>query len=216
MTMDTVLHPKADLEIAKEVLARTGAVHEVLTLDELAVPEMHDNPVKRCYYCKKALYTKMLDFAREMGAGVLLEGSNEDDLHVYRPGLQAVKELGVISPLAECGVTKAEVRKLAAEYEIPVADRPSAPCLATRLPYGTEIDLELLKRIDEAENYLKKFGWKNVRLRVHGEVTRLEVDAEVFSEVVEHREEIIEYLKNQGFKYVTLDLEGFRSGSMDI
>lgn len=216
VTMDTVLHPKADLEIAKAVLARTGAVHEVLTLDELAVPEMRDNPKLRCYYCKKALYTKMLDFAREMGAGVLLEGSNEDDLHVYRPGLAAVRELGVKSPLAECGVTKAEVRKLAAEYEIPVANRPSAPCLATRLPYGTEIDLELLRRIDEAENYLKKFGWKNVRLRVHGDITRLEVDTEAFTGVVEHREEIVKYLKGAGFKYVTLDIEGFRSGSMDI
>lgn len=216
VTMDTVLHPKADVEIARRVLAGTGAVHEILTLDELAVPEMRNNPVKRCYFCKKALYTKMLDFAREKGAGVLLEGSNEDDLHVYRPGLQAVRELGVRSPLAECGVTKEEVRALAAEYDIPVANRPSAPCLATRLPYGTEIDLELLKRIDEAEDYLKRFGWKNVRLRVHGEITRLEVDAEVLADVVAHRGEIIEYLKNAGFRYVTLDLEGFRSGSMDI
>ena len=216
VTMDTVLHPKADLEIAKKVLERTGAVHEILTMDELAVPEMHNNPKLRCYFCKKALYTRMLDFARKKGARVLLEGSNEDDLHVYRPGLQAVKELGVISPLAECGVTKTEVRKLAAEYELPVANRPSAPCLATRLPYGTELDLELLKRIDEAENYLKKFGWRNVRLRVHGDITRLEVDAEAFIEVVEHREEIIAYLKNAGFRYVTMDLEGFRSGSMDI
>lgn len=145
----------------------------------------------------------------------MLEGSNEDDLHVYRPGLQAVKELGVVSPLADCGITKAEVRVLAAEYDIPVANRPSAPCLATRLPYGAELDLELLKRIDEAENYLKNFGWRNVRLRVHGEITRLEVDKEVFTEVLEHREVIIKHLKDMGFRYVTLDLEGFRSGSMD-
>lgn len=215
VTMDTVLHPKADVEIAKKVLARTEAIHEILTLDELTVPEMHNNPKLRCYFCKKALYTRMLDFAREKGAEIMLEGSNEDDLHVYRPGLQAVKELGVISPLADCGITKAEVRALAAEYDIPVANRPSTPCLATRLPYGAELDLELLKRIDEAENYLKKFGWRNVRLRVHGEITRLEVDKKVFAEVLEHGEEIIKHLKDMGFRYVTLDLEGFRSGSMD-
>lgn len=216
VTMDTVLHPKADVEIAKKVLARTDAVHEILTMDELAVPEMKNNPKKRCYFCKKALYTRMLDFAREKGAEVLLEGSNEDDLHVYRPGLQAVKEIGVKSPLADCGVTKAEVRELAAEYEIPTANRPSAPCLATRLPYGAEIDLALLKRIDEAETYLKTFGWKNVRLRVHGNISRLEVDADALPEVVAHKEEVIRHLKELGFVYLTLDLEGFRSGSMDL
>lgn len=216
VTMDTVLHPKADLDIAKKVLAKTNAIHEILTMDELAVPEMHNNPKKRCYFCKKALYTRMLDFAREKGAEVLLEGSNEDDLHVYRPGLQAVKELGVKSPLADCGVTKAEVRTLAAEYEIPTANRPSAPCLATRLPYGAEIDLELLKRIDAAEMYLKGFGWRNVRLRVHGTITRLETDIDTFPEVILHKDEVIQKLKELGFKYITLDLEGFRSGSMDL
>lgn len=216
VTMDTVLHPKADVEAAKMVLEKTEAVHIILTLNELTVPEMHNNPKKRCYFCKKALYKKMLEFAAEKGVEILLEGSNEDDLHVYRPGLQAVRELGVLSPLAACGVTKEEVREMAKEYEIPTAGRPSAPCLATRLPYGTEIDLELLKRIDEAENYLRSFGWKNVRLRIHGTTARLETDIEVFQKVLEHREKVIEKLKELGFLYITLDLEGFRSGSMDI
>ena len=216
ITMDTVLHPKADVENAKKVLEGTQAVHVILTMDELAVPEIHNNPKNRCYLCKKELYGKMLAFAREKGAEVLLEGSNEDDLHVYRPGLQAVKELGVKSPLAECKVTKAEVRKLAAEYGVAVADRPSAPCLATRLPYGAEINLALLKKIDEAENYLRKFGWRNVRIRVHDKIARLEVDAGVLEEVIRHREEIVRYLKELGFMYITLDLEGFRSGSMDL
>ena len=216
VTMDTVLHPKADVEAAKKVLEKTEAVHEILTMNELAVPEMHNNPKKRCYFCKKALYTKMLEFAAEKGVKLLLEGSNEDDLHVYRPGLQAVRELGVLSPLADCGVTKAEVRQMAKEYEIPTAERPSAPCLATRLPYGTEINLELLKRIDEAENYLRSFGWKNVRLRVHGITARLETDIETFPGVMEHREKVIKKLKELGFIYITLDLEGFRSGRMDI
>ena len=216
VTLDTVLHPKADLEIAREVLSRTPAIHEVLSMDELAVPEIRFNPVNRCYLCKKELYSKMLAHAAEHGVHTLLEGSNEDDLHVYRPGLAAVRELGIRSPLAECGVTKAEVREMAAEYGIPVADRPSAPCLATRLPYGAEIDLALLERIDRAEIFLREKGFRNVRVRVHGDILRLEVNQEQFGKVIEQRDEIISTLKNIGFSYVTLDLEGFRSGSMDI
>lgn len=216
LTMDTVLHPRADLEIAKKVIEKTGAVHQVLTLDELAVPEIRSNPVNRCYRCKKELYTRMLAFAAKRQVPVLLEGSNEDDLHVYRPGLLAVRELGVKSPLADCGITKAEVRALAGEYHIPVADRPSAPCLATRLPYGTEIDLELLGRIDKAETHIRSMGYRNVRLRVHGNIARLEIDLSDFTRLLGDREKISAYLKELGFVYMTLDLEGFRSGSMDI
>ena len=216
LTMDTILHPKADLEIAKKVLSGTTAEHVVITMDELAVPEIRNNPVNRCYLCKKAIFSRMLTFAKEKGISLMLEGSNEDDLHVYRPGLAAVRELGVKSPLADCHMTKAEVRALAEEYKIPVADRPSAPCMATRLPYGAEIDLELLKRIYTAEETLRAMGLKNVRVRVHGDILRLEVDAESILNVVEHRREIMNHLKKVGCPYVTLDLEGFRSGSMDI
>ena len=216
LTMDTILHPKADLEIAKKVLSGTTAEHVVITMDELAVPEIRNNPVNRCYLCKKAIFSRMLTFAKEKGISLMLEGSNEDDLHVYRPGLAAVRELGVKSPLADCHMTKAEVRSLAEEYKIPVADRPSAPCMATRLPYGADIDLELLKRIDTAEETLRAMGLKNVRVRVHGDILRLEVDAESILNVVEHRREIMDHLKKVGCHYVTLDLEGFRSGSMDI
>lgn len=216
ITADTALHPKADLEIARKVLARTSAVHEVLRIDELTVPEIKFNPINRCYLCKKELYTRMLEFAEKMDCAYLLEGSNGDDLHVYRPGLLAVRELGVKSPLAEYGITKEEVREMAKEYGIPVAARPSAPCLATRLPYGTEIDMELLKRIDLAETAIKEMGYRNVRVRVHGEIVRLEMDLTSFEMVLEQREQILAVLKNQGFRYVTLDLEGFRSGSMDI
>lgn len=216
LTMDTVLHPKADLKIARTVLARTGAMHKILTLNELAVPEIKNNPADRCYRCKKELYRRMLQFAEEKGISRLLEGSNEDDLHVYRPGLRAIGELGVRSPLAEMGLTKEEVRFLARDYGIPVADRPSSPCLATRLPYGTEIDLELLRRIDEAEEFLRKLSFYNVRVRVHRDIARLEIDTEEFPQLLKERERIIRKLKELGFPYVTLDLEGFRSGSMDI
>ena len=191
-------------------------MHKILTLNELAVPEIKNNPADRCYRCKKELYRRMLQFAEEKGISRLLEGSNEDDLHVYRPGLRAIGELGVRSPLAEMGLTKEEVRFLAKDYGIPVADRPSSPCLATRLPYGTEIDLELLRRIDEAEEFLRKLSFYNVRVRVHRDIARLEIDTEEFPQLLKERERIIRKLKELGFPYVTLDLEGFRSGSMDI
>lgn len=216
LTMDTVLHPKADVDIAKKVLSKTKAIHHILTLNELAVPEIRMNPVNRCYLCKKELYSQMLSFAAEKGIHILLEGSNEDDLHVYRPGLKAVRELGVKSPLAQCRLTKEEVRILAREYDIPVADRPSAPCLATRLPYGAEIDLALLSRIEEGEEHLKSMGLKNVRIRVHGDILRLEADRTQFPLLIEQQPQVLACLKKVGCPYITLDLEGFRSGSMDI
>ncbi len=215
ITMDTVLHPSGELGAARKVLEGTGAEHVILKLNELAVPEMKNNPVNRCYLCKKALYEQMLSYGEKKGIHTLIEGSNEDDLHVYRPGLTAVKELGVKSPLAYLHITKEEVRSLAREYGIPVADRPSSPCLATRLPYGTEIDLELLNRIDQGEEYLRGLGFYNVRMRVHGDIVRLEVDEKDFSALLGHRREIVQKLKELGFPYITLDLEGFRSGSMD-
>lgn len=216
LTMDTVLHPGADLKAAQSVLAKTGAKHEILKLNELAVPEIRMNPRNRCYLCKKELYTRMLDFASAHGIHTLLEGSNEDDLHVYRPGLKAVKELGVKSPLAMVHMTKKEVRILSREYGIPVADRPSSPCLATRLPYGAEIDLALLERIDKAEEDIRKLGFYNVRVRVHDLIARVELDQEDFLRFLKYRQEIVKKLKELGFSYITLDLEGFRSGSMDI
>lgn len=216
ITMDTVLHPKADVAVARQVLAGTIAEHHVITLNELTIPEIQNNPVNRCYLCKKALYRSMLAFAQKKGISTILEGTNEDDLHVYRPGIQAIRELGIKSPLAQCKITKAEVRKLAEQYGILVADRPSAPCLATRLPYGAKIDLELLKRIETAEEYIKNLGVKNVRIRVHGDILRLETDVDAMEVILKKRKEVIACLKEVGCPYITLDLEGFRSGSMDI
>lgn len=216
ITMDTVLQPQAELEAAQAAAENTGACHMVLKLNELAEPEIRNNPVDRCYLCKKALYTRMTQTVREKGAEILLEGSNEDDLHVYRPGIKAVRELGVKSPLADCHITKAEVRYLAEKYKIPTAKRPSSPCLATRLPYGEKLDLALLKRIDKAETFIRKCGYQNVRVRVHGNIARIEIDDYEFQRFMKERETVLRELKSLGFVYLTLDLEGFRSGSMDI
>lgn len=221
VTFDTMLHPACDLENAKRVAGEMNASHIILSVDELEQEELRNNPVNRCYLCKRRLFLRLREFASENRCSVLLDGTNADDQKEYRPGLAALKELGVKSPLAACGFTKREVKALAARYGISAASRPSAPCMATRLPYGARLDYALLKRIEEGEAFLRKELFPegqpgNVRLRIHGDTARLETDVSQFSAVLEKREQIAEGLKALGFTYITLDLEGFRSGSMDV
>ncbi len=215
VTFDSRLHPACDLENARKVAGELGGIHCVITVDELELEEIRQNPRNRCYLCKKQLFQHLLLVAENQGAAVVLEGTNEDDLHVYRPGIQAVRELGVKSPLAEAGLTKAEVKELAAEYGISAASRPSTPCMATRLPYGAELDYEVLKKIEQGEEILKKYLDGNIRLRLHGDIVRIEADPGQMKQVLDKKNEIVRELKQLGFLYLTLDLEGFRSGSMD-
>lgn len=215
VTFDSRLHPACDLENARKVAGELGGIHCVITVDELELEEIRQNPRNRCYLCKKQLFQHLLLVAENQGAAVVLEGTNEDDLHVYRPGIQAVRELGVKSPLAEAGLTKAEVKELAAEYGISAASRPSTPCMATRLPYGAELDYEVLKKIEQGEEILKKYLDGNIRLRLHGDIVRIEADPVQMKQVLDKKDEIVRELKQLGFLYLTLDLEGFRSGSMD-
>lgn len=216
VTFDSRLHPSCDLEIAKRVAEELGGIHEIITVDELEQEEIRRNPVNRCYLCKHHLFMRLREFAKERGIRLILDGTNEDDMHVYRPGIQALKELEIISPLSELHITKATVKELAAFYGISVAFRPSTPCMATRLPYNTAIDYEVLAKIGEGEAYLRTVFAGNVRLRLHTDVVRLEVDKTAFPEVIKRQEEITKTLKDLGFMYITLDLEGFRSGSMDM
>ena len=216
VTFDSRLHPACDLENARKVAAELGGVHVVVTVDELSMEEIRSNPVDRCYLCKKQLFGKLLEFAGKMNVPVAMEGTNEDDLHVYRPGIRAVRELGVKSPLAEAGLVKAEVKALAAEYGISAASRPSTPCMATRLPYGAELSYEVLEKIERGEAVLRELLGGNVRLRLHGDIARIEADRESLGRAVELGGELVSRLKALGFVYITLDLEGFRSGSMDV
>lgn len=215
VTAATELHPSRDEAIAGKVALETGAEHRVLRVQELEQAGVAGNPVDRCYRCKRYLFERIRQEAEAMGASVVLEGTNADDLSEYRPGLKAIRELGIKSPLMEAGLTKEEVRRLAGEYGISVARRPSSPCLATRFPYGEELTYEKLRQVEKGENYLKTLGLYNVRLRVHGRIVRIEADAEQMGRLVERREEIVGFLKELGYGYITLDLEGFRSGSMD-
>ena len=216
VTFNSRLHPSCDLENARKVAGELGGIHVILEIDELEMEEIRSNPVNRCYLCKRNLFRTLMAFAKEKGVEVLAEGTNEDDLHVYRPGIQAVRELGIRSPLAEAGLTKEEVCRLAAACGISAASRPSTPCMATRLPYGVRLDYEILKKIEAGEEILRRMIGGNVRLRLHGQVVRIETDPERFSLALEKREEVVRQLKELGFVYITLDLEGFRSGSMDV
>lgn len=215
ITAATELHPSKDEAVARQVALEAGAGHRVLKVRELESAGVNRNPVDRCYRCKYYLFERIKEEAGNLGASIVLEGTNRDDLKEYRPGLKAMEELGIKSPLKEAGFTKEEVRRLAKEQGISVADRPSAPCLATRFPYGDELTLEKLRKVEQGENFLKTLGLYNVRLRIHGNIARIETDGDQMKNMVEHRAEIVKYLKNLGYGYITLDLEGFRSGSMD-
>lgn len=216
VTFNTMLHPACDLDTAKRVAEELGANHIIIQVNELEMEGMRNNPPERCYLCKKHLFSALLDFAREKGITCILDGTNEDDTHVYRPGIKALKELGIISPLALCHITKSEVKRLAASYGISVASRPSTPCMATRLPYGETLNYSILKKIEKGEEYLRTIFNGNVRLRLHRDMVRLELDPEQMITALEQREKICGKLKSLGFSYITLDLEGFRSGSMDL
>lgn len=215
VTFNTRLHPPCDLEAARKITRELGGIHMVLEIDELEQKEIAWNPVDRCYLCKRQLFTKLTEFAAGKGIRSVFDGTNWDDMHVYRPGIRALEELGIISPLAELHITKEQVRSLAAEYGISAASRPSTPCMATRLPYGVKLDYDLLERIETGERWLREEVGGNVRLRIHGEVARIEVDSSSLEKMVQMGSRAAGRLKKLGFHYVTLDLEGFRSGSMD-
>ncbi|WP_246240984.1 ATP-dependent sacrificial sulfur transferase LarE [Anaerocolumna sedimenticola] len=216
VTFETKLHPHGDLDEAKALAESFGAVHKVIEVDEFADPEIMYNPVDRCYRCKNLLFKTLIKAADEEGYHYLMDGSNYDDLNAYRPGMKALKELGIHSPLLELEITKNEIRSLSADLNIVTSNRPSAPCLATRLPYGAVLDFDLLERIDLGEKFIKGLGFYNVRLRAHNDIIRIEIDKEDFMKFMECQEVVIKHLKELGFLYITLDLEGFRSGSMDV
>jgi uncharacterized protein len=215
ITLHTMLHPVDEIENAKQVARELGAIHLVLEVDELQKAGVINNPTDRCYLCKKYLFEQVRQKANELQVDTIMEGTNEDDLHVYRPGLKAIEELKILSPLAASMMTKADVRQLALEYGISASKRPSAPCLATRFPYGTSLSYDKMRMVEKGETFIKALGVYNVRLRVHEDIARIEVDTEDISKLLQHREDIIAYLKEIGYVYVTIDLEGFRSGSMD-
>ena len=207
-----------ELEEARELARLLGIRHEVIATDEFSNPDYLRNAPDRCYHCKTELYTQIEGLAERLGVAVVLNGANLDDLGDYRPGMNAAAEHGVASPLAECGFRKDDVRALAAEWELPTWDKPAAPCLSSRVAYGQEVTPERLAMIDQAEQFLREVGLRMLRVRYHGgDVARLEVPLDALAKLCDAtlREQLVARLKSIGFKYVTLDLEGFRSGSLN-
>lgn len=216
VTFETKLHPHGDLNEARAIASEFGAIHKIIEVDEFSDPEIMNNPVDRCYRCKNLLFQTLIKFAKGEGYDYIIDGSNFDDLKAYRPGMRALKELGIHSPLLELKITKPQVRSFASYLNISSSNKPSAPCLATRLPYGATLDFDLLARIDQGEKLIKEFGFYNVRLRLHKDILRIEIDSQDFNHFIEKKDDLLLRLKELGFLYITLDLEGFRSGSMDI
>ena len=208
--------PKRDLGEAEEFCNKYGIRHLYFDFDELAVPGFAENPSDRCYICKKTLFSNFLRIAKEHGA-VLCEGSNMDDLGDYRPGLKALAELDVHSPLRVAQLTKAEIRFLSHELQLPTWNKPSFACLASRFVYGERITAEKLTAVDKAEQLLWELGFKQFRVRVHGNLARIEVLPEQLAEALSEpkRSTIHSKLHEFGFAYVTLDLLGYRVGSMN-
>ncbi|WP_427159831.1 ATP-dependent sacrificial sulfur transferase LarE [Aliinostoc sp. HNIBRCY26] len=206
-----------ELEDAKIQAATIGIRHQIIQTHEMENPNYTANPVNRCYFCKSELHDHLKPLALELGYPYVVDGVNADDLHDYRPGIQAAKERGARSPLAEVGVTKLEVRQLSQHLGLPWWDKPAQPCLSSRFPYGEEITVAKLQRVGRAEIYLRKLGWQNLRVRSEGDTARIELAPEKIKDFVlmTDLQSIVTAFQEFGFLYVTLDLEGYRSGKLN-
>lgn len=217
VTATSSTYPLSELEEAKSLAKGAGVRHRVITSEELEIKGFQDNPPDRCYYCKGELFSKLWKVAGAEALAWIADGSNFDDVGDYRPGMQAAREKKVLSPLKECELTKDEIRLLSKERGLLTWDKPAYACLASRFPYGDRIDADKLKMVERSEEFLKKAGFRQVRVRHHGQIARVELQKVDLERALENdlRESIVGELKNIGFSYVTLDMEGYRTGSMN-
>jgi uncharacterized protein len=217
VTVFSPLYPERELTGAKKLTQGMGVRHLLIKSNELEIEGFSKNPPNRCYYCKKELFVELQNLAQKEEIPFIVEGSTLDDEKDHRPGRRAIQELGIRSPLKEAMFTKAEVRELSNALGLTTWDKPSFACLASRFPYGEEITIERLKMIDEAEDFLFGLGFKQVRVRHHGNLARIEIYPEEIERLMDGslREKVVNHLKKIGYHYITVDLQGFRSGSMN-
>lgn len=217
ITASSPMIPSCEIKEAKKIAAKLKVKHMIIKTNPLENPLLKNNPPERCYICKKSLFTKFLDMAKEHGFRYLADGTNYDDLKVYRPGLKALNELGIKSPLAKAKLTKEDIRKYSKIMGLPTWDAPTLACLATRIPYNEEITAAKLKMIDRAEGFIRSLGFRQVRIRYHYPIARIELDPSDISRLLEPpmNKRVVKKFKDIGFGYITIDMEGFRSGSMD-
>ncbi len=210
--------PSAELDEARLFCAAEGIEYAIIEIDELSEIEgFAENPPDRCYICKRYVFSRLIEFARNRGLACVIDGSNTDDAGDYRPGMRALEELGVKSPLREAGFCKADIREAAKAAGIAAWDKPSAACLSTRFVYGETITAAALSMVERSEELLRKMGFRQVRVRVHGDTARIETEKSLFAKILEPdvSELIEETLRGFGFKYVALDLGGYKTGSMN-
>lgn len=217
VTAVSCFFPQRESEEAENFCRSRGIRHLILTIDELKIPGIRQNPQNRCYLCKSALFSRLKQTAADEGTAFVSEGSNLDDLGDYRPGLKALAELGIRSPLREAGLTKTEIRALSQEAELPTWSKPSFACLASRFVYGETITKEKLAMVEAAEEYLISLGFHQLRVRIHGDMARIELEPDAMKRVFKDNmaEQIDHKLRELGFSYVSLDLRGYRMGSMN-
>ncbi|MBQ3654881.1 MAG: ATP-dependent sacrificial sulfur transferase LarE [Synergistaceae bacterium] len=217
ITLSSPLFPHGELTASQTFCNTNNITHIVFEADPLNIPGFTNNPPDRCYLCKRALFSQLLTLAHQHGLAHVIEGSNLDDLGDYRPGLKAIDELGINSPLRYAGLTKAEIRALSRELGLPTWDKPSYACLASRFVYGEAITPQKLLMVGKAEEFLISLGFRQMRVRLHGRLARIEVMPEDFARIVQedNRTRIYDEFKALGFSHVSLDLKGYRTGSMN-
>jgi pyridinium-3,5-biscarboxylic acid mononucleotide sulfurtransferase len=215
ITVRSPVESTGDVDSASALAEQVGFPLRVVDYDDLTNPEFVSNPPERCYICKLARFRLLGQLAAKEGFATMVEGSNADDLGDYRPGRKAVIETGAASPLLELGFTKNEIRSLSKALGLSVWDRPSAPCLATRFPYGSPVTHEGLRQVADGERYLHELGFRVVRVRHHGNMARLEVAPEEIERLAALREQVTAHFKTSGFNYVAVDLVGYRLGSLN-
>lgn len=208
-------YPAIQHEMALDCARRFGIPHAEIETDELSDPNYAANPTNRCYFCKTELWSKLVALAEERGYAVVLDGANADDAGDYRPGMQAAREHGVRSPLLEAGLTKAEIRELSRSLGLPTWDQPASPCLSSRLPYGLAVTPERLRQIEAAESVLRRRGFREFRVRHHGDVARIELAPSEISEALNRAADLGAELGTIGFGKVLLDVEGYRTGALN-
>ena len=204
-----------ELEETKKIAREIGINHLIITTNEMSNYNYRSNPANRCYFCKNALYDELKHVARKFNVNYILDGLNADDMKEIRHGIKSAMEHGIISPLKEVALTKTEIRELSRRFGIRIWDKPATPCLSSRVEYGIEITPEILRHIENAEAFLRTIGLKNFRVRYHRHIARIESSPEDFDNILTNREKIISRFKELGFVYITLDLQGFRTGSMN-
>ena len=217
VTISSCLFPKREFDEAGDYCKKLGIRHFIVSSEELEIEGFAKNPKDRCYLCKHDLFQKIISLAKNQGIDYVAEGSNLDDNGDYRPGLKAVAELGVLSPLRAIGFTKQEIRDLSEYFNIPTYNKPSFACLASRIPYGELITKDKLNMVDRAEQLLMDLGFSQFRVRIHSDVARIELFPEEFPKFMEENVRLAVYdkFKEYGFSYVALDLKGYRTGSMN-